>query len=81
MPPALTGSLTAVQFCYPAELPLTLNKLKRFETGSFDSFLFRSGIRGFETRYSVSPVKNEKSLFRRLSNKGSIIDGSITDLL
>ena len=34
MPLALTGSLTAVQFCYPAELPLTLNKLKRFETGS-----------------------------------------------
>ena len=36
MPLALTGSLTAVQFCYPAELPLTLNKLKCFETGSLD---------------------------------------------
>jgi hypothetical protein len=28
------GQLAGVQFCYPAELPLTLNKLKRFETGS-----------------------------------------------
>jgi len=36
MPLALTGSLTAVQFYYSAELPLTLNKLKRFETGSDD---------------------------------------------
>ena len=34
MPLALTGSMTAVQFRYPAELPLTLNKLKRFETGA-----------------------------------------------
>jgi hypothetical protein len=38
MPLALTGSLTAVQFCYPAELPLTVNKLKRFETGSKELF-------------------------------------------
>ena len=39
MPLALTGSLTAVQFCYPAELPLTLNKLKRFETGPYFSII------------------------------------------
>jgi len=26
MPRALTGSLTAVQFCYPAELPLNKNE-------------------------------------------------------
>jgi len=30
MPLALTGSLTAVQFCYPAELPLALNKIEHF---------------------------------------------------
>jgi len=30
MPRALTGSLTAVQFCYPAELPLKLNKNEHF---------------------------------------------------
>ena len=39
MPLAPTGSLTAAQFCYPAELPLTVNKLKRFETGSEEFFL------------------------------------------
>jgi hypothetical protein len=30
MPLALAGSLTAVQFCYPAELSLDLNKIERF---------------------------------------------------
>ena len=30
MPLAFTGSLTAVQFCYPAELPLNLNKNEHF---------------------------------------------------
>jgi hypothetical protein len=29
--PRLTGSMIAFQFCYPAELPLTLNKLKCFK--------------------------------------------------
>ena len=42
MPLALTGSLTAVQFCYPAELPLILNKLKCFETGSFNLMISSS---------------------------------------
>jgi len=43
MPLTLTGRLTAVQFCYPAELPLTLNKLKRFITGSY-IFLFHQVV-------------------------------------
>jgi hypothetical protein len=30
MPLALAGSLTAVQFCYPAELSLALNKIEHF---------------------------------------------------
>ena len=30
MPLALTGSLAAVQFCYPAELSLALNKIEHF---------------------------------------------------
>jgi len=30
MPLALSGSLTAVQFCYPAELSLALNKIGHF---------------------------------------------------
>jgi hypothetical protein len=30
MPLALVGSLTAVQFRYPAELPLALNKIEHF---------------------------------------------------
>jgi hypothetical protein len=30
MPLALTGSLTAVQFRYPAELSLALNKIEHF---------------------------------------------------
>ena len=34
MPLALEGSLTDVQFRYPAELPLTLSKIEHFETGS-----------------------------------------------
>jgi hypothetical protein len=45
MPLALTGNLTAVQFCYPAELPLILNELKRFENGSFLDFLLKPGGR------------------------------------
>jgi len=30
MPLALAGSLTAVQFCYPAELSLVVNKIEHF---------------------------------------------------
>jgi len=44
MPLALTGSMTAVQFRYPAELPWTLNKLKRFETGACVKQNLRGGI-------------------------------------
>jgi hypothetical protein len=32
---ALAGSLTAVQFRYPAELPLNLNKIEHFSKASF----------------------------------------------
>jgi len=39
MPLALTGSLTAVQFRYPAELPLNLNKIEHFSKVSW--FLLR----------------------------------------
>jgi hypothetical protein len=39
---ALTGSLTVVQFCNPAELPLILNKLKRFENGSLFKFFIKT---------------------------------------
>ena len=56
MPLALTGSLTAVQFCYPAELPLILNKLKRFETGSLDFKLYSFG--------SVIPVTTQLNFFQ-----------------
>jgi hypothetical protein len=35
MPLALTGSLTAVQLCCPAELSLAYDKIEHFETGSF----------------------------------------------
>jgi hypothetical protein len=28
--------LKAVQFCCPAELPLTLDKIEHFETGSYE---------------------------------------------
>ena len=36
MPLALAGSLTAVQFRYPAELPLALNKIEHFSKVSSD---------------------------------------------
>jgi hypothetical protein len=36
MPLALTGSLAAVQFRYPAELPLALNKTEYFSKVSLD---------------------------------------------
>jgi hypothetical protein len=39
MPLALTGSLKAVQFCCPAELPLTLDKIEHFETGLYRHYL------------------------------------------
>jgi len=41
MPLALTGSLTAVQFRCPAELPLKLNKIEHFSKVSL--FLFNIG--------------------------------------
>ena len=40
MPIALMGSLTAVQFRCPAELPLNLNKIEHFLKVS--SFLFQN---------------------------------------
>ena len=36
MPLALTGSLTAVQFCCPAELPLVSNKMEHFSKVSMN---------------------------------------------
>ena len=38
VPLALTGSMTAVQFCYPAELPLNVNKNEHFSKVSFQCF-------------------------------------------
>jgi len=46
MPLALTGSLTVVQFCYPAELPLNSNKnyyfakVSKFARLEFEAFCF-----------------------------------------
>ncbi len=33
--PRPSGNLAVVQFCYPAELPLNLNKIERFAKVSF----------------------------------------------
>jgi hypothetical protein len=39
MPFALAGSLAAVQFCFPAELPLALNKNEHFSKISTYNFV------------------------------------------
>jgi len=63
MPLALAGSLIAVQFCYPAELPLTLDKIEHFETGSLEinlSVFLLKGLhkidKGFDCRYGCGVV-------------------------
>jgi hypothetical protein len=50
MPLALTGSLTAVQFCCPAELSLALNKIEHFSKVS----LF---LRFFQAEFAPGAVQ------------------------